>query len=237
MINKIKRYLRKAILGYDISTYFFSHSGEDAILQAIFRQKLDKKEKGFFIDIGAYHPYEASNTYLFYINGWTGINIDACPGSMKAFNKIRPKDINLEMGIGEKEDILTYYFIDGHSSMNSFSKENLLQIGMWEHVKKEIPIKVLPLSHVLSKYSGEFNTIDLLNIDVEGFDLEVIKSNDWSKYKPKVIVIELYCKNIRDLETNETAIFLCNIGYEIVGKNVILRNLASVIFVDSSFEY
>ena len=64
--QKLKRYFRKIILGHDISTYFFSHAGEDAILQAIFSKKLAKKEKGFYIDIGAYHPFNASNTYLFY---------------------------------------------------------------------------------------------------------------------------------------------------------------------------
>lgn len=152
-------------------------------------------------------------------------------------NKVRPKDINLEIGIGEKVDTLTYYFIDDNSSMNSFSRENLEKIGMYKQVKKEIPVDVLPLSKVLDKYAGEFDTIDLLNIDAEGFDLEVVKSNDWSKYKPKVIVIELDGKTIQDIQENETVKYLCNLGYEIVAKNVILANLASVVFVDSDFEY
>ena len=237
LIKKIKSLIRKTILGYDISTYFFSHSGEDAMLQAIFSKKLASKTGGFFVDIGAYHPYKESNTYLFYINGWRGINIDARPGSMEAFKKIRPRDINLEIGIGVKEDILPYYFISDDSSMNSFSKDNLLRLGMYEFVKKEIPIKVLPLNQILDKHANSFDTIDLLTIDVEGFDLEVVKSNNWSKYRPKVIVVELYCRTIEDLFTNETANYLRELGYEIVAKNVILRDVASVIFVDHHFEY
>ena len=237
MIKEIQNFIRKTILGYDISTYFFTNSGEDAILQSIFSKKLSKKEKGFFVDIGAYHPYKASNTYLFYINGWTGINIDARPGSMKAFNQVRPKDINLENGVGEKEDTLLYYFIDDNSSMNSFSKKFLLNTGMYKHVKKEIPVKVLPLNNILNQYSSEFDRIDILNIDVEGFDMEVVKSNDWSKFRPSVIVIELNCKSIHDLKDNETAKYLCDLGYDIIAKNVVIRDVASVFFVDKKFEY
>ena len=235
--NKVKNFIRKLLLGHDISTYYFSQAGEDGILQAIFRKKLEKKEKGFFVDVGAYHPYKGSNTYLLYINGWRGINIDACPGSMRAFNKERPGDINIEIGIGEKEETLTYYCIDFNSTMNSFSKENLINLGIYEKVKQKLPVKVIPLKKLLDKYSDKFETIDLLNIDAEGFDLEIIKSNDWTKYKPKVIVIELDCKNISDLQNNETAKYLCNMGYEIVAKNVILINIASVVFVDSNYAY
>ena len=69
----------------------YSQNGEDLILNRF----LENKEKGFFIDVGAHHPIRFSNTYLFYKKGWSGINIDAMPGSMTKFNKIRPKDINI----------------------------------------------------------------------------------------------------------------------------------------------
>lgn len=237
MISTLKRTIRKAVLGYDLSTYYFAQSGEDAILQSIFSKKLSKKEKGFYVDIGSYHPYKGSNTYLFYINGWNGINIDACPGSMKKFKRLRPRDINLEIGIGEKEDILTYYLIDKGSTMNSFSKEYLQSIGMFESVKEKIPVKILPLASVLDQYASAFDRIDILSIDVEGFDMEVITSNDWTKYRPRVIVIELNSRNINDLATNETAKYLCNLGYEIVSKTVVLPDVASVFFVDKEFDY
>lgn len=236
-IEKIKKLIRRIILGYDISNYFFSYSGEDAILQNIFWKKIAGKEKGFFVDIGAYHPYKGSNTYLFYIGGWTGINIDARPGCMEAFKKIRPKDINLEIGISQEEGILTYYVIDDTSPMNSFSKKYLEHIGMDKQIKKEIPVQVFPLKDILDKYSNHFKSIDIMNIDVEGYDLEVIKSNDWIKYRPKVIVIELECGNIQSVMTNKTALYLIELGYEIIAKNVVMKNVSSVFFVDKTFDY
>ena len=75
----------------------YSIEGEDRIVRALLWEKHDK---GFYVDVGAHHPFRFSNTYLFYTQGWSGINIDATPGSMKAFNKYRPRDINLEVGVG-----------------------------------------------------------------------------------------------------------------------------------------
>ena len=75
----------------------YSIEGEDRIVRTLLWRKHDK---GFYVDVGAHHPFRFSNTYLFYTQGWSGINIDATPGSMKAFNKYRPRDINLEVGVG-----------------------------------------------------------------------------------------------------------------------------------------
>lgn len=235
-LRKLKRYIRKLIIGYDIDTYHFSHSGEDAILSGIFRKQL-QEQKGCFVDVGAYHPYSASNTFLFYINGWRGINIDARPGVMKLFNKHRPGDINLEIGIGEKRETLTYYYVNSDLSMNSFSKKFIEEMGMIGNVKKTVQIEVIPLSEVLSEHLKNNEKIDFLNIDVEGFDFQVIKSNDWIKFRPKVVVIELPVKTVYDVFENKTAQYLLEKNYEVVGKTVIHNKLGSVVFVDKDFEY
>lgn len=236
-IQKIKNAIKRKINGYESGINFYSQGGEDMILKNIFRKKIYKPEPGFYVDIGAYHPSNMSNTYSLYVCGWRGINIDARPGCMKAFNKIRPGDINLEIGVGSKEEILTYYFIDEESSMNSFSKDFLVKAGVYEKVKKEIPVQVYSLSSVLEKYKSEFNKIDLLSIDAEGLDMDIIKSNDWEKYRPSVIIIELDCLSLNDVIKNDTAKYLYSLGYESVAKNIIAWNVASVFFVDKNFEY
>ena len=82
--------------GYAKKSY--SQEGEDLILQRFF----EKQAVGFYVDVGAHHPRRYSNTYLFYKKGWSGINIDAMPNSMKRFDKYRPRDINIEKPISEK---------------------------------------------------------------------------------------------------------------------------------------
>lgn len=236
-ISKLKSKIRKLILGYDVPTYYFSQCGEDAILEALFSKKLRNRQKGFFVDVGAYHPYKHSNTYLFYINGWSGINIDPCPGSMKLFNKIRNRDINLEIGVSDEAGSLTYYLIDKGSTMNTFSKENLLNLSMYKYVKEEIPVGVRTLKDIFEEYSNQFEHIDLLTIDAEGFDLKILQSNDWNKYQPDVIAIELNVTTLQDVITNESTLYLENLGYKVVAKNVVISNVATVFFVRNGFEY
>ena len=82
------------------SNYSYAQEGEDRILMRYF----DGRKKGFYLDVGAHHPKLYSNTYLFYNQGWNGINIDAMPGSMEIFNKQRSRDINIEAAISKNTE-------------------------------------------------------------------------------------------------------------------------------------
>lgn len=236
ILNILKRKLRSLLFSFDKSTQYFSQGGEDAILNGIFKKKMAKGEKGFFIDVGAYHPYKHSNTYYFYLRGWRGINIDASPGSMRLFNKLRPGDINLEVGIGNKKGAYTYYMLGNNSTMNTFSKENLLIHG-FKDTKREVQVQMTTLKDIFSRYSQHFSTIDFINIDVEGFDYEVLQSNDWNKFRPHLIVVELDVEEMKDLLNNKSAILLKSLKYKIVAKNVIMKKLASVFFLAEEFDY
>ena len=77
------------------SNISYSLQGEDMVLKELFADK----NQGFYVDVGAHHPFRFSNTYLFYKKGWRGINIDAMPRSMELFDKFRPRDINIECGV------------------------------------------------------------------------------------------------------------------------------------------
>jgi hypothetical protein len=73
----------------------YAQEGEDMVLRRIF----EDQPLGFYVDVGAHHPVRFSTTYFFYRRGCRGINIDATPGSMDAFRRLRPRDINLEVAI------------------------------------------------------------------------------------------------------------------------------------------
>lgn len=123
-IKVFVRFIRHIVSFFQYGRNSYSQEGEDLILNRLFANK----DKGFYIDIGAHHPYRFSNTYLFYLNGWTGINIDAMPGSMTPFKSKRPKDINLEVPILDKEGIMTYYQFN-EPALNGFPL-NYLTTGM-----------------------------------------------------------------------------------------------------------
>lgn len=166
----------------------YSQEGEDLILYRIF----ENKDTGFYVDIGAHHPFRFSNTYIFYKRGWSGINVDANPESIILFNKFRKRDINVNFGVGEKKDTLSYYVFN-EAALNTFD-ENLAKKrnGLKEYrIIDIIQIKVIPLRDILDEYLPVNTTIDFMNIDCEGMDFEVLKSNDWDKFRPNVLLAEV----------------------------------------------
>jgi len=204
MIKKIFKkimYLNTIIFTNNNLQLSYSQEGEDLILKRIFANK----KNGFFIDIGAHHPTRFSNTFLFYLSGWRGINIDPNPGIMEIFNKIRPNDINLELGISESENFLTYYQFN-EPALNTFSKEEAIlkenqNKGLYKIIN-QIKIKTYPINLILDNHLNKDIIIDFMTIDVEGLDLEVLKSNNWDKYRPTYLLVEELRSNITDLITN-----------------------------------
>lgn len=194
----------------------FSQEGEDLLLKRIFDSQMD----GFYIDIGAHHPQRFSNTYLFYLQGWRGINIDAMPGSMKLFSQLRSGDINIEAAISNSSEELTYY-IYNEPALNTFSENLVIQrnkLTDYNVIDKKI-IQTRKLSEILDKYVKENQQVDFLSIDVEGLDYKVLLSNDWSKYKPKVILIEELSTSFFSLsKESKTFSFLMDKGYELFAK-------------------
>ncbi len=227
IIQKIKNLAKKylpsklkdkiiCIINNRLHQISYSQFGEDLVLKSYFPDF--KNTKGFYVDIGAFHPSMYSNTKLFYKNGWNGINIDAKPGSMKRFNKKRKRDINIEAAINN-ESIELDFFIFKESPLNTLSK-NLAQY--WIKTKgtliKIIKIKTIPLSIILEKNINIDQKIDFMNIDCEGFDINVLKSNNWSKYLPKFILIEDHDFDLNNIEINETYLYLKEQGYKLESK-------------------
>ena len=185
------------------------------ILASIF----EGRSKGFYVDVGAHHPQRFSNTYHFYLQGWSGINIDAMPESMDIFKKTRPRDINLEIPIFDSEQTLTYYAFN-EPALNSFSKEiSTARDGLNQYkiiFQKEM--KTLTLAKVLDKYLSSGQSIDFLNIDVEGLDYQVLNSNNWEKYRPKIILVEELTLTIERLKKSKIFIFMRENNYQLYCK-------------------
>ena len=192
----------------------YSQNGEDLILNRF----LNNKKEGFFVDVGAHHPIRFSNTYLFYRKGWSGINIDAMPGSMNLFNKLRPKDINIEKGVSlENNKIMFYQF--NESALNTFSKKEAFSKNKdgYKIIKSNL-VEVDTLENILDIYMPKNKTIDFLNIDAEGKDEEVLLSNNWIKYKPNYILIEILREDYLDNNNSHIKKFLKSKGYIPINK-------------------
>lgn len=203
---------------YEYHNISYSQDGEDIVIAELFKDKLE----GFYVDVGAHHPQRFSNTYYFYLKGWSGINIDAMPGSMKIFDDLRSRDINLEIPISDKSEILTYYEFD-EPALNSFSlplSQERITTSNYKIVA-ETQLKTHTLAEVLDKYLPPKQTIDFLSIDVEGLDYQVVSSNNWDKYKPKVILVEnLELSSLKNINTSKVCLFLEERGYVLLAKTM-----------------
>lgn len=231
LLRKLKRKAR-FLIGIKNDTNYYSQGGEDAIIIKTIADLMPSK-KGFYIDIGAYHPYHHSNTYILYTAGWRGINIDPQPGSKKLFDKYRKGDINIEAGIADKNGDLTYYIIDDKSTMNTFSLDNLKKLGMEKHVKKTMTIPVFTFDSLLAKYP-HVKEVDYLNIDAEGYEMEIL--GQMNSLKPKIISIEQNdIFTLSDVFESDVCHFLKSKGYIPFAKNLILKNIATVFYISNEF--
>ena len=204
----IKNYNLGDYYSEDYSTKSYSQEGEDMILKRVF----EKQKTGFYVDVGAHHPFRFSNTYYLYKQGWQGINIDAMPGSMNIFRQFRMRDINIESGVA-LNDAQFNYFVFKEKALNTFDESIAQQyISDGYEISSQLRIRARPLADLLNEYLPFGQRIDLLSVDVEGFDLDVLKSNNWQLFRPRVVITEELrsVSGERDYSVRE---FLTNVGY------------------------
>ena len=207
------RWLRNRIpIGGRLS---YAQEGEDLVLARLFEAEAGP---GFFIDIGAHHPVRYSNTYYFYRRGWTGLNVDALPGTAKLFRRMRPKDITVECGIGAKDGFLTYFEFND-PALNTFSAQEAERKNCPPyHIVNTVQLPVMTLEKLLDQQLPRGKAIDFMSVDTEGLDHEVIASNDWDRYRPKLLLVELLNTRIADLPSNPAAKLMHEYRYQLCAK-------------------
>ena len=232
LLNSKSLFLKKIYFFYNIyfRNYKYLKGGtqfnEDKYLSSFF----ERDYKGKFVDLGCFHPTRHNNTFQFYKKNWKGINVDLNPITIELFNFFRSKDININCALSDKKTYKKLYFVDDFSPLNTldlnhldFLKENFL---LKNKDFKEKKIKTENVNNILKKYN--FYKIDFLNIDLEGFEYEVIKTIDFKKYKINLICIEIldhndFSKNkskmIKQILKKNNFKYLKKIGVNSIYKN------------------
>lgn len=222
--NKIREFIYKR---YNIS---FSQGGGDDIQ---LKKLIKATTSGVYVDIGCWHPVKASNTYFFYLRGWKGICIDPNPELKSLYDKYRPKDNFINCAIGPKGQNLTYNLLnDNYSAMNTLNYDFIKKHNLENQIKRTINVPIYNLKDILDKNILKGDRLDFFDIDVEGFDLDVLKSNDWVKYRPKVILIETYLA-IHDDINSEIVQYLESVDYRLIAKSIISGNLGNLFLIDN----
>ena len=161
----------------------YSQNFEDVILNRVFRGR----DHGFYIDVGAADPVVDSVTKFFYDEGWSGINIEPNEWFYNKLVRDRPRDINLNVAIGEREEEKELYLFEriGNSTFEETSRDRYIESGF---ETKPVMVKTYTLAAICDQYVS--GPVDFLKIDCEGWEKFAVKSGDWDRFRPAVLVVE-----------------------------------------------
>lgn len=213
--RSISAFLSGSIKGH------FGQWGEDVLVRKLFDRKLSN---GFYLDLGAYHPFTHSNTAYFWMKGWSGVNVDANPNTINLFNKFRPSDKNIWAAIipqseyknGTREVSLLipekYDSPTGVSATGTVVQSVANERGFSRKIK--VPAK--SISIILQE--NRIEKLDYLNMDIEGLDESILNELDLEGLEPHVISVEDYSIGSRDIFNSKISRMMDKLGYVFVGR-------------------
>jgi len=168
----------------------YSRWGEDSFLINYFKDI----SNGRYINIGAFHPFRGSNTYLLYKKGWSGINIDLNKTSIDLFKLARPNDINLNLAISDANKKIKVYQTKDLGKMNTIDPKFASIFLKNYHVRESCSYN---LNDILYKYNASKNNrFELIDIDVEGSEYQILENLNFNKYSFKLILVETHIGNL-----------------------------------------
>jgi len=189
----------------------YAMNNEDTAILNYFKDR----KNGFYVDVGCYHPIHRNNTHLLHMQNWSGVNVDTSQFSINLFNFMRPKDLNYNCAISDKNEN-TKLFYQKELSQLSTTEKGQAEIVFQGNIKEK-EIKAFTLDEILSRDKYKNSKIDLLDIDVEGADLKVLRGLSFEKFKPELVCVEIHTKEIKKSDIYN---FLIDKNYELLWSGV-----------------
>lgn len=181
----------------------FSQNFEDVLLHRVFAGI----DRGFYVDIGAFDPVLGSVTKAFYDRGWSGINIE--PGPLfERLLESRPRDTNLNIAILDQNGEVDFF--EDTSDLGASHVEAAADAGGGRDLRRRVRCELL--DDVLAEHAAE-RRINFLKIDAEGSEARIIRSTDWRKYRPQVLVVEAVAPWTNNLISGAWEPTLLSAGY------------------------
>jgi FkbM family methyltransferase len=163
----------------------YSLNFEDVILHRLF----PGTENGIYVDVGAGHPRLENDTFALYQRGWHGINIEPNHGFHAALTEERPRDTNIRGVLSDSfGDVCTYYELEG----SGLSTCDVEQAAAYQAIGLDLDLREVStttLSSILTE--AGITHFNILKVDVEGFEEKVLVGNDWERFRPDVVLVEV----------------------------------------------
>lgn len=201
----------------------FSTHGEDLVTRELLMRAGKLVDVGFYVDVGAFHPWLFSNTAAWYREGWSGIAVEPNPVMAQLLRTERPRDTVVEAAVAAESGTATLYSFGAWASSNTLDREWADSVAATQHieVEEEIEVRTVTLAALLDEYLPPATEIHLLNVDVEGLDLVALQSNDWDRYRPVVVAIEEYEMDLASPSSSPVFRLMKSCGYRLMARTVL----------------
>lgn len=183
----------------------YSQYGEDVIMAEFL-----KEESGGYIDIGAGHPTQGSNTYGLYLRGWRGLLVEPLARFQPDIQRLRPEDSLRQALVGESPGANAKFFEYKTWQFSTASKSRVDELAARQiHPTESYDVPVLSLADIAPKVSPDMPFV--LNIDAEGWDYKILQGGDWLSFSPRLVVVEELDSPLRT--PTPTFELLTSVGY------------------------
>ena len=195
----------------------YGQAGEDSIVAHILTMMGIRPGHISYLDLGANHARDLSNTYYFYTCGAGGVLVEANPNLIPELKLLRSRDVILNNCVANTDDDVVDFYVmsgDGLSTNSKVSADQFSFVDPQVKVTETVQVKTISVNTILDRYFS--HTPTLLNIDIEGGEMDVLTSLDFEKYRPMVIIVETIPyepKLVVGKKNNEVVSFLQGKGY------------------------
>lgn len=196
------------------ASFAFGYLAEDVIAARLLESHL---RKGFYVDVGCNHPVKLSNTLTLYFAGWRGINIDANPAVVERMRRLRPGDVVVCSLVGQPGASHEFVMF----AQDELSTADPLFAERWAKsadVVQRVALQSRSLTDILREH-GAPAAFEFLNIDVEGMELEVLQSLDFTQFQPRLIALEIHGFDAGNPDSSAAIRFLSARGYRLRAYN------------------
>ncbi|MBR4628448.1 MAG: FkbM family methyltransferase [Ruminococcus sp.] len=197
----------------------FSQSGEDSVVRYIFNTSGIDPAGIRYLDLGANHAVELSNTFSFYLSGASGVLLDANPVLTQELSEKRPRDIVINRCISDKPGTKLDFYImsgDGLSTMDYEAAQGFIRENPALSIEKTVSVDSITIDEIIREHFSE-KAPELMNIDVEGMELTILRMIDFAKFRPMIIICEMieYSSTLTvGAKNQEILSFMRSKGYE-----------------------
>lgn len=193
----------------------YSQFGEDITARNLLR----RVKQGFYVDVGAHHPFRHSNTAVFHIMGWNGVTVEPVQDRVDEFNRLRPHATNLRAAIHNTEDTVTLHkFRKGLA--NTIVEERVEGLSQDHTPDGEEVVPALSLNDLFDRHVPAGTRVNYLSIDIEGYDTEAVLAFDLGRHQPDVVCVEIHRPNLLALGTDPIMAHMSAHGYQLFAINI-----------------